>query len=285
MNRSQRGVALLTVLLIMSLALLLTASLLRGHRLLLHSTSQQLEYLLLREATLAGETLALAQLREVPLGADSRVFLAQSWARDDLRLQLQDVEVKVLIEDLGGRLNLSSLLDNAGPGTESTARWVRLMADLQLPAPALAGLVEPLRDVSQLRLLERMTDAALSRTEPHVAVLPAHAGLNINTASTHQLRALGLPAAVAEGLVLQRPSSGFASLAEFIAHPLLDGVAAERLLGREGLALNSRWFRVYSDARLADRRLRLISDVQLPARAGPGLLVVQRRLAAPLEDG
>ena len=43
MRRNQRGIALITVLLVMSLALLITAGMLRSHRLALNSSAQQIQ--------------------------------------------------------------------------------------------------------------------------------------------------------------------------------------------------------------------------------------------------
>ena len=55
MRKGQQGIALLTVLLVMSLALLVTAGMLRSHRLALHSSAQQLHQLQLRQSAFAGE--------------------------------------------------------------------------------------------------------------------------------------------------------------------------------------------------------------------------------------
>ena len=64
MNGRQRGIALISVLLVMSLALLITSGLLRSHRLSLQSSGQQLQQLHLRQLGVAGETWALVLLQE-----------------------------------------------------------------------------------------------------------------------------------------------------------------------------------------------------------------------------
>lgn len=63
MRRNQRGIALITVLLVMSLALLITAGMLRSHRLALNSSAQQIHQLQLRTLAFAGETWAREHLR------------------------------------------------------------------------------------------------------------------------------------------------------------------------------------------------------------------------------
>lgn len=62
MNGRQRGIALISVLLVMSLALLITSGLLHSHRLLLQSSGQQLQQMHLRQLGWAGETLSLIHI-------------------------------------------------------------------------------------------------------------------------------------------------------------------------------------------------------------------------------
>lgn len=63
MRRNQQGIALITVLLVMSLALLVTAGMLRSHRLALHSSAQQIHQLQLRKLAFAGKPGRLSTSR------------------------------------------------------------------------------------------------------------------------------------------------------------------------------------------------------------------------------
>lgn len=280
MKPRQAGFALLSVLLVMSVALLLTGALLRGHRLFIHSAAQQIDYLALRDAALAGEAYGLQQLRALDNRERDRIHLAQAWARTDLSLALQDVVVEVAIEDFAGRFNLNNLLSVHPPTAALHQRWLRLLASLQLPVfdPRVVAAVR-LADLSQLRPIEALDGAQLAWLEPHVALLPPETRLNVNTAGFQQWLALGMPPAMAAALVAQRPAHGYTSVAEFLAQPVLDGVT----LTAQGLGLSSRWFRLRSDVRLGERRLRLLSDVQFEA-GGSRLSVLQRRLVTPSVD-
>ena len=80
MNR-QQGMALISVLLVMSLALLLTSAMLRNHRLVVKSTAQQLHQVQLRQAGFAAERWALQRLRGADLLASRSVSLGQEWAQ------------------------------------------------------------------------------------------------------------------------------------------------------------------------------------------------------------
>lgn len=276
MKARERGMALLSVLLVMSVALLLSASMLRGHRLFIHSAAQQLDHLVLRDAALAGEALALHQLRQLQEGAAGRVSLDQPWARGDLRLALADAQVIVQIEDLAARFNLNTLLGDAVASQPLVERWARLATALDLPTIDWRAVgVQRLQDVSELLGVQGMTGDVLARLEPHVSLLPLDARLNVNTATALQLSALGLPAATAASVVERRPLAGYASLDAFLAQPSLDGL----VVGAAGLGLASRWFRIRVQLQLGSRRLIMLSDVQLDAGSlKPNVL--QRRLVA-----
>ncbi|WP_341870851.1 hypothetical protein [Pseudomonas lactucae] len=62
MRQRQRGVALLSVLLVMSLALLLTAGMLRSHHLMVQSSARQIHQLQLRQLALSAEAWAMVTL-------------------------------------------------------------------------------------------------------------------------------------------------------------------------------------------------------------------------------
>ena len=80
MRRTQQGIALITVLLVMSLALLVTAGMLRSHRLALHSSAQQIHQLQLRKLAFAGETWALEHLKTQLRDPAASVASGQAWA-------------------------------------------------------------------------------------------------------------------------------------------------------------------------------------------------------------
>ncbi|SEN33911.1 general secretion pathway protein K [Pseudomonas sp. ok272] len=282
MKPRQRGVALISVLLIMSLALLLTGAVLRNHRLVLKSTAQQLHQVQVRQAGLAAERWALQRLRRIAQRESPSVNLAQDWAHVAAPIEWEGGTLHVEIEDLAGRFNLSPLLDGARVDAVTQARWLRLLALVRIDNPALhdlsgAGLVA-LTDVSQLRALAGVDAAVLARLQPLVALLPKAASLNLNTATAQQLMTLdGISAATARTLVQQRPLTGYRSVQAFVEDPLLAGAE----LGSHGLGLDSRWFRIRVEATFGAARLRLVSDIELDAKTRQAR-VLQRRLLNPL---
>lgn len=262
--RRQRGVALISVLLVLSLALLLVGSLLRSHRLLLHSSAQQLQQVQLRQLGLAGEDWARVVLEGSGITSSGPVDLSQDWARLEPVLEVDGAELRIAIEDLSGRLNLNTLLALGQIDQVSFGRWSRLLALLDLP-PLTLPQVGPVQELSQLRLLPGVDGQTLRRLEPWVVLLPTDARLNINTASQRVLMTLdGMKAGLTQALVNQRRHAPYASVQAFTNDPLLSGVG----LNGHGLGVGSRWFRITVSVIHGDSRLRLASDIERDSVSG-----------------
>lgn len=101
MPHHQRGIALISVLLVMTLALLITAGMVREHRLLVRSSAWQLQALQLRQWALSAEQWAQGQL---PRQAGP-VTLDQPWAQVQAPWAPASGQLEVVIEDLAGRAN------------------------------------------------------------------------------------------------------------------------------------------------------------------------------------
>ncbi|ROM77574.1 type II secretory protein PulK [Pseudomonas brassicacearum] len=262
--KRQRGVALISVLLVLSLALLLTGGMLRSHRLLLQSSAQQLQQVQLRQLGLAGEAWALGVLEGSAITPSGPVDLSQDWARLEPAFAVEDAELRIDIEDLSGRFNLNALLAQGQIDQVTLGRWARLLALLDLPELSLAQ-VGPVQELSQLRLLSGMDSRTLRRLEPWVVVLPKEARLNINTAPPLLLMTLdGMEEGPAKALVSQRPNKPYASVQAFTDDPLLSGLG----LSSHGLGASSRWFRIRVSVARAGSRLRLASDIELDPVTG-----------------
>ncbi|WP_055136907.1 type II secretion system protein GspK [Pseudomonas corrugata] len=272
----QRGVALISMLLVLSLALLLVGGMLRSHRLLLHSSAQQLQQVQLRQLGLAAEAWARAVLEDSVDTQAGPVDLSQDWARLALSLALDDTGIDVDIEDLSGRLNLNPLLARGQIDQVTLGRWARLLTLLDLPALSLPQ-VGAVQELSQLRLLPGIDGQTLQRLEPWVAVLPMDAQLNINTAPQRVLMALdGMDVGAANAVIARRADTPYASVQAFTGDPLLSGLG----LSSHGLGVSSRWFRITVNVTQANRHLRLASDIKRDPVTG--LWSVRQRRFLPI---
>lgn len=266
MRAHQRGVALISVLLVMSLALLIIGTVLRSHRLLLQSSGQQLQQMHLRQLAAGGEAWALSRLRMQQKNSDPIPDQSPG-------LEVEDARIHVDIEDLAGRFNLNALLNQGQIDQVTLNRWARLQSGLQLP-PLQLEQVGVLRELSQLRLLAGVDGERLRRLEPWVALLPTDAVLNINTASALILRTLdGVEPAMAEDLLRQRSKSPWSSVQAFTQDPLLSGLG----LSSHGLGISSRWYRITVQVTQGQGGLRLATDVERDPKTRQ-LKVMQRRL-------
>ena len=278
MNRRQTGVALISVLLVMSLALLILGAVLHSHRLLVKSSAQQLQQLHLRQLATAGEAWALRLLQDSPRGANPTLDLSQEWARAVPGFDTNQAQVQIEIHDLAGRLNLNRLLAGGRVDQVTLERWTRLLALLDLP-PLVLPQAGALHELSQLRLLAGIDGLFLQQLEPWVALLPADAAFNVNTAPALLLRTLGdLGDATAQALARQREADPWATAQAFTRDPLLAGLE----VNGHGLGVDSRWLRIEVSVSDGDGHLRLSSDVERDAKTGQ-LNVLQRRLLPSID--
>ena len=278
MRRNQQGIALMTVLLVMSLALLITAGMLRSHRLVLHSSAQQIHQLQMRTLAFAGESWAREHLRNLIRDPKVAVAAGQAWTRGQPQLRIDNGQIEVDIEDLAGRFNLSALLGKGPADAVLVQRWLRLQTLREVtpvPASTLQGL--SLSDISQLRQVPGVDARWLTRMQPWLALLGKGGLLNINTAPATLLATLeGVTPDMARRLVAERPLQGYASVQDFTFVPALIGLGVQS----QGLGIGSRWFRITTEVRLGQSRLRLESDVARNLETGKWHLL-QRRFLAP----
>ncbi len=288
MGGRQRGVALITVMLVVALAT--TAA--------VHMASRQQIDIRRTENTLY-DGQALMYL----LGVESwaRQFLAddrrknkidhlgEDWA---LRLPPLPIEGGTLsgrIDDLQARFNLHNLVAEGEAGKVARARFARLLRILELPA-ALANRIEdwqdsdiearfpdgaeddtylgqtppyraanrPMAHVSELRLIRDLTEKDYETLLPYVTALPRPTPINVNTASATVLASLAddLPLAEIEALLEKREDSPWNSVQDFLAEPVFAGKA----IPEEGLSVGSDFFRIEAEVMLGQsaRRLRSI---------------------------
>lgn len=303
--KAQRGVALITVMLVVAVATVVCAGIIARQHLSIRSSANQLHVRQAWHYAMGGETLAKAVLRRDLQQGDPRAPVdhpAEPWAQPLAPFALDEGgELRVRIIDPTGRFNLNSLVREGAPNYAAVAQFRRLLLGLQIDAPYAERLLdwldadqEPsggygaedgqyllaqpayraanrvLADVSELRLLLEMSESDYQRLLPWVSALPADASLNVNTASARVLASLaeGLALSTAEGLVARRVGQGYADVSSFLAQ--LPGLSVQS----QGLAVGSQYFQVISEVSVGDRRQVLRSTVQ---RASDGRLYVLSR--------
>lgn len=291
----QRGMAMITVLLVVAVVTVVCAGMIARQQLAIRSSANQLHARQALQYAMGGEALARGMLLRDLRAGDPRTpvdHLGEAWARPLNNFPLDDGgELLVRIEDATARFNLNSVVRQGKVNEQSLLQFRRLLLRLQIEAPYAERLVDwldkdqeptgangaedneyllnqpPYRaanhamaDVSELRLLAGMTEADYRRLLPFVAALPDNATLNVNTAGAMVLSSLAdsLTPSVGEALVAARGKAGFQTLDAFLGQSALAGMGMEA----QGLAVGSEYFRVTSEVHLGGRRQVLVSTLQ-----------------------
>ena len=306
----QRGVALITVLLVVAIATVVTAGMIARQQLSIRSSSNQLSARQAWHYGLGGEALAQALLvRDLKQSGGQQSAPVdhprEAWARKQAPFEVDGGRISVQIEDLAGRFNLNSLVVNTQENPVARQRFERLLVALKIDPLFAARLVDwldkgqqlsggsgaedneylllqpayraanrRLQDVSELRLLLELSEADYQRLLPYVSALPEDVRLNVNTASAVVLSTLvqGMSLQSAQELVQGRGAQGYRSPADFMAQPTL-AAAGNQL---NDLAVNSRFFQARSEVQLGERKRVLVSVLQ--READGRVLVLQRDL-------
>jgi general secretion pathway protein K len=246
--RPQRGVALITAMLVMALITTLTFGLEWDNSMDLRRTYVSMYRDEAIQAAYGAESWVLTILRQDSQDSTTD-HLGEIWASELPVLPLGGPgdsiqgEIYGEIEDLQGRFNINNLVDAQGevdqPSLEQFQRlllalgldprfagiaadWIDADQDPGFPDGAedsiYTGLVPPYRAANQiisspseLAALEGMDKATLDVLLPHITALPGRTAINVNTATGPVLQSLdeNLSVADVEGLLAQRQDTGF----------------------------------------------------------------------------
>ena len=290
-RRRERGVALITALIVVALATIVAADLAWDNALDVRRTRMLLYRDQAVQVALGAESWVASILRQDLEDTDSD-HLGEIWASDLPPLPIDGGEVFGVIEDLQGRFNLNNLIDGDGgihePSLEQFRRlltaleldprfaglaadWLDADADAEFPDGAedsiYTGIVPPYRTANQLlstaselAALEGMDKITFDTLAPHVTALPGRTDINVNTATPWVLQSLdeNLSPGDVEGLVSERETEGFADIDNTFSTLVTPEVLS-------GLADSSNYFQLKVIVRIDTVRVTLYSVL----RRGP----------------
>ncbi|WP_077531403.1 type II secretion system minor pseudopilin GspK [Vreelandella utahensis] len=218
---------------------------------------------------------------------------SEEWARSALALPVDKGVIEAQINDLQGRLNLNALTEvdgsinqlqrnrlqrllrvleirNVRPETfvdwvdaddERTGAAGAEDSDYMLLDPPYRAADQPFVSVTEVRLLDGMTEAAYQRLRPHVTALPNRDDmLNVNFASTAVLRSLHdrISQGQAESIRQTLRESPVESVEEFLALPEFAGLGLES----DGLGVSTNFFEIAARVSVSGTVYRLVSKAQ-----------------------
>ena len=254
MKSTQRGVALITAMLIVAIIAALATSLALGQQVWLRQT-QNLTDLAQAEQLRQGalEYAAAVLARDAKNASTAKTdTLQEAWAQPIPPLPVEGGVVIVSIADAQARYNLNNLVPPAGQSVappEEVRLYTDLLARNGLPTELVAPLLDwidpgtatqpggaedldylnhdppyraanqALTSIDELRLVKGYTPEIVAKLSPLVVVLPASAGrrpINVNTADASVLAALtGSDLTQAEQIVKARENSPFEDTGQF----------------------------------------------------------------------
>jgi len=310
----QRGVALITVLLVFALATVIAAEMLRRSQLSLRSVGNLLSSRQAYYYALGGEAYARQILaKDVLDGFGAIDTLQEPWARtkDQPPFTIDNGNMKIEIKDLQGRFNLNDVIDGNGIRSDSGfAQFQQLLSVLQLnpkyaaewsdwldtdqktapngaedadyPNYRTANRAES--DISALRLLRSMQAEDYAKLAPHVAVLPKQV-----------MSPLGLPISISAPMNVNTADAGAlrailgeAQVAQVLVRQQSGGYKSidevpQAGIGGAQLAVSSSFFEVLVTVNYDNRWQRLRTVLWRDATTG-AVLVISRARSPLLDD-
>jgi general secretion pathway protein K len=242
---ANRGVALITAMLITALASLVAANLAWDNALDVRRTMVLLNNDQAIQVALGAESWVVGILHQ-DLQESEIDHLGEIWAIQLPGFPIEGGDVTGTIVDLQGRFNVNNLIDDNGEVEQkSLERFRRLLQALEID-PRFAGLAadwldrnaeasfpdgaedsiytgilppyrsanQSLTSASELAALEGMDRQSFRILRPHITALPGRTNVNVNTATGAVLQSLdeNMSASDVEGLISERESAGFADI-------------------------------------------------------------------------
>lgn len=303
----QRGIALMTVLLILAIATVALVSMSSSRQLDIRRTenlirtAQTWEYLYSLESW-AGNVL---QQDHNENKLDS---LDDKWTQPLAKTRVPGGTMQAEITDLQGRFNLNNLLVENQPSELDIKRFQRLLVFLKIKPEIVGPILDwidrdveirypegaedetymrrkiPYRsanrffsDVSELLLVHGITREDYDKLKPYVYVTENYAPLNINTADPLLIRSLvnELSNYQTELLVRARTRQPFEKIEDFLKQDAFAGLG----LTKEGLSVTSNHFLLSGTIQVG--KILLMFDSQLKRKESGQTALVKRQRRSP----
>jgi general secretion pathway protein K len=284
----QQGVALITALLVVALAVSAATAMATRLQVDVRRTGNLLHGEQAYAYALSAESWAYIILRK-DAGESEYDALDEDWATALPPISVEGGIVSGRITDLQGRFNVNNLVAPGGkPDQVQVDYFKRLLTVLKLDPELSAALLDwidadinatfpggaeddayllldppyraanrPLVSISELQLIQGFTAEAVAALAPHVTALPKATAINVNTATPQVLLALDedITEQGVEALVAEREQKPFTDNGDFLAHDSLAGV--DPTIPPTGVS--SDWFQVSTDVHVGNGQARVQS--------------------------
>ena len=273
----QKGVALITVMLILSLATILAVSMSSRQQLDMHRSANVFNFEQAYQYVSGAESWAKQILKRDQ--QDNQVdSFEDDWATVLPPLPIEGGQMNGQIEDLQARFNINNLVLDGKPDKLYIDRFKRLLRNLELNEDIATVIVDwidtnekvgflgaedneylnlsppyrtanqAMEDVSELLLVKGVDFESYEKLLPFVCVLKSNTAINVNTASAEVLSSIvkGITIDDAKELVKDRNKKTYEKTDDFLQHPLLK----QKKVKNEGLSVSSNYFQLNSTAQI-----------------------------------
>jgi general secretion pathway protein K len=271
----QRGVALITALLVVSLVTVIAVAMATRQHIDVRLTGNLLHGEQAYAYALAAESWARVILRRDASKSDHD-SLDEDWATALPPISVEGGQVSGKIEDLQGRFNINNLIMPDGKVSEADVAYFRRLLEILKLEPTLTDALldwidadinvrfpngaedenylsgsipyrtanRPLVSISELRLVAGFDQNAVRLLEPYVTALPSRTLINVNTESPIVLLALhkDFTQSDVDAIITGRGETGYATVQAFMG---LDALAGREL--DESVDVSSQYFLVHTD--------------------------------------
>lgn len=290
---TQRGLALITAVLVVAIVATTAATLALGEQVWLRQSqnmADRAQAVSLRQGALNYAAILLA--RDLTLNNNNVDHLGELWAQPLPPLPVEGGMIAFRVSDAQGLFNLNNLVTNGAPSTTDIEMFRRLLESLLLnpelryalldwldidnnvsPAGAedteYLALSKPYRaanrlleSVDELRLIRGFDAKTVEKLRPYVVALPGRTTVNVNTAPELLLAALFTtpPLAALKLLIDSRTSQPFMDPANFASRVPPSNVPLASLYG-----VTTSYFLVNIDIRYGRLQRRTLALIQRAA--------------------
>lgn len=304
--RTQRGIALITVMLVLAIATVAVVSMSTARQMDIRRTENQLRTIQAWETVYGLEAWAKATLRTDAKDKQA-VASADHWSKPLPETELAGGTVSARIEDLQGRVNLNNLLVEGKASEEDVRRLKRLLGILEIKAELADAILDWIDDdmdirypfgaedetysrskppyrtgnrwfaeVSELLLVQGVTQDYYRRLLPYVYVADGYVPVNVNTASATVLRCLadGISADQGES-IFRAGGKPFKKIDDFLE----DEAVSDAGIRKYGLSVTSHHFMLSGQIDMG--KIRWPFESQLQTNDDGAVQVVKRRHRSP----
>ena len=297
--RQQKGIALLTILVMVALATILAASIAKRQS----NTAEGTAYLMRQNQSLlyakSAEVFFAEMLKDDAENAGDVDSLQENWAKPMPAFPVDDGYVSGVLEDQSGKFNLNSLLTSEGAVNENAKKWFeKILVKAGLPAQLSEAVIDwqdeddeqtgsmgaessfyrglqnssmppnaKFHSVEELKQIRGFAEGKYRLIEPYVSVLPSHdTKVNINTAPAFLLASIDdhLDTQAVQQLLDKKQAAleQFTNVSElWEAEPFSSVSAENKAIVAEQLGVKSNYFKAKIEIELSGRKRQFSSEL------------------------